>query len=114
MGIAKTIFKNTVSLLVSGIAAQLLIFCSVVYLARILGPGDFGKINFATAVVIYFTMIVNMGLPLLGTREVARNIKSVNKYVSNIISIRIFLFILCYIMLSGFVYFSTFQQISAI
>ena len=101
MGIAKTILKNTVSLLVSGIVAQLLIFCSIVYLARVLGPEDFGKINFATAIVIYFTMIVNMGLPLLGTREVARNVKRVKEYVSNIICIRLALFALCYTVLTG-------------
>jgi O-antigen/teichoic acid export membrane protein len=105
MGPAKKIFKNTMSLLISGISAQVLSFCAIVYLARILGPEDFGKINFATAVVIYFTMIVNMGLPLLGTREIARDVQCAKAYISDIIGMRLSLFILCYIILTGLVYF---------
>jgi O-antigen/teichoic acid export membrane protein len=69
--------------------AQLLGFIGIVYLARVLGPGDFGKINFAIAIITYFTLIGNLGLPLWGTREIARNREKVNEYLSGILALRL-------------------------
>lgn len=42
------------------------------YTSRILGPVGIGKINFANAFVQYFMTISALGIPLYGTREVAR------------------------------------------
>lgn len=89
MNTAQRILKNFLSLLSAGIVSSLLGFVAVVYLARILGPGDFGKISFALAIVIYFTLIANLGLPLLGTREVARDRTKVKDYTGNILTLRL-------------------------
>lgn len=86
---ARRIIKNTSSLLVAQGISYLLGFTVVVYLARVLGPGDFGKINFALAIIAYFTLITNMGLPLLGAREIAREREKVKEYVSNILILRL-------------------------
>lgn len=94
MNTAQRIAKNTASLLFSGIISQLIGFAAVIYLARVLGPSDFGKINFAIAVVTYFTLIANMGLPLLGTREIARQTDKIKDYIGSILSIRLFLALL--------------------
>lgn len=89
MNTPQRILKNTFSLLFSGIVAQLLGFIVIVYLARILGPGDFGKISFAMAIVIYFTLIANLGLPLLGTRQIARERGKIRDYLGSIITLRL-------------------------
>ncbi|MCK4649187.1 flippase [bacterium] len=89
MNTAQRILKNLLSLLSAGIVTNLLGFMAIVYLARVLGPGDFGKINFAFAIVIYFTLIANLGLPLLGTREVARDRRKVKDYTGNILTLRL-------------------------
>lgn len=89
MNALQRIAKNTFSLLLSNIVAQLLGFIVIVYLARILGPGDFGKINFSIAIVIYFTLVGNLGLPLLGTREIARDISKTKYYLGNILVLRL-------------------------
>ena len=88
MNTAQRIVKNTFSLLFSGIIAQLIGFIGIVYLARILGPGDFGKINFAIAVTTYFALVANLGLPLLGTREIARERDKVKDYLGSILPLR--------------------------
>ena len=40
---------------------------------RVLGVKGFGKIGFAQAILAYFTLLVNLGLSIFDTREVARN-----------------------------------------
>jgi len=88
------ILKNTFSLLAGDIVAQFLVFVSVIYLARVLGPQYFGKINFTLAIVIYFTLIANFGLPLLGTREIARQRDQVREYIGSIVALRLVLALL--------------------
>lgn len=94
MNTAQRIVKNIFSLLFSGIITQLLGFIVVVYLARVLGPGDFGKINFAIAIITYFTLIANLGLPLLGTREIARERDKIKDYLGSILTLRLCLALL--------------------
>lgn len=94
MNTAQRIVKNTTSLLVSGIISSLIGLVVIIYLARVLGPGDFGKINFVMAIVIYFTLIANLGLPLLGTREVAKQRDKIKDYLSSILTLRLCLAVL--------------------
>lgn len=103
MNTAQRIIKNTAFLLVGQIIAQLLGFVAVVYLARVLGPGNFGKISFASAIVIYFTLLVNLGLPILGTREIAKDKDKIKEYVGSITALRLCLAVLAFGLLVVFV-----------
>lgn len=91
MNTAQRIVKNTISLLTGDIVAKLLGFIVIVYLARILGPGSFGEINFAMAIVTYFILIADLGLSLLGTREVAREKDKIKDYLGSILTLRLLL-----------------------
>ncbi len=91
MNTAQRIIKNTVSLLTGSVIAGFLHFIVIVYLARVLGPGGFGEISFAMAIVIYFTLIADLGLPLLGTREVAREKDKIKDYLGSILTLRLLL-----------------------
>jgi O-antigen/teichoic acid export membrane protein len=99
MNTIQRIAKNASSLLISGVVAQVLGFFAVVYLARVLGPSDFGKITFATAIITYFTMATHLGLPILGIREIARDTSRINDYFANIIAVRLCLAALGYALL---------------
>lgn len=89
MNTIQRIIKNTLSLLIGNVISTFLGFVAVVYLARVLGPGPFGKINFAIAVVAYFILMANMGLPLVGTRGIARDKEKINEYLSSILTLRL-------------------------
>ncbi|MBI5206856.1 MAG: oligosaccharide flippase family protein, partial [Candidatus Firestonebacteria bacterium] len=102
---AQRIIKNTFSLLFSTIINQVLGFFVTVYLARILGPGDFGKINFALAIITYFTLITNFGLPLFGTREIARDKEKIKECIGNILGLRFCLSILSFFLILVLVFF---------
>jgi O-antigen/teichoic acid export membrane protein len=61
-------------LLVAGeMTAKLLAFASLSYLARILGPTDYGFIEFTIAVMVFFTLPADLGLGAYGAREIAHS-----------------------------------------
>jgi len=102
MNATQRIIKNTLLLLISGVISQLISFTAVVYLARALGPDNFGKISFAATIILYFTILANSGLPLLGTREIARERKNINEYFNNILILRACLAAFSFVLLLGF------------
>lgn len=104
MNTAQRIAKNFFSLLFSGAVTELLGFSAIVYLARVLGPTDFGKINFAMAIIIYFALVTHLGLPLLGTREIARCKEKASDYFSNILLLRVCLAFISFFLLLLFIF----------
>jgi len=93
---AQRIVKNFLSLSVATIFTQLLGFITIPYLARVLGPGNFGKLNFASAISGYFSLIGNFGLSILGTRELARNKDTVEYYTGNVLALKLCLSVLSF------------------
>ena len=53
--------------------AKLLTFASFSYLARMLGPRNYGSLEFTLAVMVFFTLPVDLGLGAYGAREIARD-----------------------------------------
>lgn len=88
MSASRIIFKNFTSLMGAQIVSFVLGFFAVIYLVRVLDADGFGKINFAMAVVVYFTLLTDLGLPMFGIREVARDRANVRKYVGDILTLR--------------------------
>lgn len=105
MNTAQRILFNTVSLLAGNLITNLLVFISVVYLARVLGPNNFGKLNFAIAFVAYFILIANLGLPLLGAREIAAAKNKIKKYLGYIWTLRLTLALFGFLLLGIIVFF---------
>jgi PST family polysaccharide transporter len=53
--------------------AKLLTFASFSYLSRMLGPENYGFLEFTLAVMVFFTLPVDLGLGAYGAREIARD-----------------------------------------
>lgn len=102
MGTVRKAAKNFLALSIAQIVSQAILFLIIIYIARSLGAAYFGKIAFAQAVVLYFSLIANLGLSTLGTREVARNREGIDNYVGNILSLRFLLTILSFLLLLAF------------
>ncbi|MER3329096.1 MAG: oligosaccharide flippase family protein, partial [Candidatus Kapaibacterium sp.] len=75
-----------------------------IYLANVLGAEGYGIYGFATSIVSYFILFVSFGMDVYGSREVATNKESVDSNVSHILSLRLFLAIIAYILLIVIVY----------
>lgn len=96
------LFKNISSLALIQMVNSFLPLIIIPYLLRIVGFENFGLISFATAIAAYFTIIVDNGFTVSGTRYVAKNksnIKALNTYFSSVMSIKLCFVFLCFLLL---------------
>ncbi len=87
---------------VGALASRVLQFGVIVYLTRILGDAGFGRFSFAQAFLWYGIILAEFRLWVVGTREVAREPGSLTALASNILAIRLGLFVvemLCLVLL---------------
>ncbi|CAG4995355.1 Putative O-antigen transporter [Dyadobacter sp. CECT 9275] len=67
----KNVIKNVSSLFVVQIANYVFPMISIPMVVRIIGPDKFGVINFASAYIAYFVLLIGYGFDLTATRKVA-------------------------------------------
>lgn len=73
----------------------------MMYVSRVLSPAGVGKVSFATSVVGYFALFVQMGIPLYGMRKIAEvkdNKVELSKNLKEILSICFSLWLIVYII----------------
>lgn len=78
------------------------------YLVRVLGVENFGLINFALSIIMFFTIIVSFGFGLSATREISMNQENHQKVInifSSVMIIQIILLILSFLILSILIFF---------
>lgn len=83
------IAKNFSWLLAANIISGLINFLMVIYIARILGSAAFGLFQFSQAFLLYLVLIVDSGLSVYGTREMARDGARASKIVINVFALRL-------------------------
>jgi PST family polysaccharide transporter len=69
--------------------AKLLTFASFSYMARTLGPWNYGLVEFTLALMVFFTLPVDLGLGSYGAREIARNPKNAERLLREITGLRL-------------------------
>ena len=107
MSYKKTLAINFGSLSIVQIATYILPLIYLPYLVRVIGPDKFGAVAFAQAVVLYFSLITNLGTNLYAPREIAiskgDNIK-ISNLVSNILFLKIIFLLLAIVIYSVVIY----------
>jgi len=96
MSTVQRIAKNTTVLMIAQVASYLLSFFYMMYTARYLGVASFGILAFASAFTGIFTVLGDIGLQPLTTREVARNKSLAPKYLANVTLMKIILVIITF------------------
>lgn len=66
------LLKNTVMLYILQFSSSILSLAAVPYETRILGPAVYGYLGAATAVMVYFQLVIDFGFLLSATEEVSR------------------------------------------
>ena len=114
MSQTKTLIKNVSSLGIIQIVNYIFPLITVPYVSRIIGPDGYGIINYASAFIGYFVLIIAFGFDLTATRRISQNFDNkeyVNKVVSEVLTSRILLFVLSTIIfLIAFKYFQPIQK----
>ena len=72
MGVKHSVRYNFVFNLIRNLSSLLFPMITLPYLSRVLEPAGIGKISFADQFVAYFVIIASLGIPLYGTREIAK------------------------------------------
>lgn len=84
--------------------SNLIIFLILIpYLYRVLGEENYGLVVFAQTVAIYFSIIINYGYNVTATRDISVNRDNIHKrseIISQVLLIKITLFILSFLFLS--------------
>ncbi|MBU2544924.1 flippase [Patescibacteria group bacterium] len=96
--IKKQIFKNTFWLGLSEGISRLAMFLLIIYVARILGPNQFGVFSFALAFCSLFLIFSHLGLSEIIIRELAEDKENEKKYPA-ILTLKISLSIFAYLLL---------------
>jgi O-antigen/teichoic acid export membrane protein len=86
-------------------ASKVFSFLAFAYLARVLGPKEFGQIEFALALIVFFSLLVDCGLSSYGAREIAKDESAVGRLSTNIVFMRCLLGACAFVILIIFLAF---------
>lgn len=98
----KTLINNTLMLYILTFSNYFFGFITIPYQTRILGPEYFGKLGFATAVSIYFQLILDFGFILSATADVAKHKDSrehLSRIMTSVTISKLFLAIVSFLLL---------------
>ncbi|SDP56898.1 polysaccharide transporter, PST family [Mucilaginibacter sp. OK268] len=104
----RNLIKNILSLGVVQIANYLLPLISVPIIVRIIGPANYGIINYYSSFVAYFVLLINYGFEYSGTRFIAvekDNIQKRNEHFTKILIAKFLLFIVSLVLFAGSIIF---------
>jgi O-antigen/teichoic acid export membrane protein len=87
----RRILKNLFSLSIAEVANKGILFISTIYLARTILPDGFGVISFANSILVFFSLVVNLGFNIVGSREIAKDHSKISLYAGQITSVRLLL-----------------------
>ena len=85
--------------------AKLITFLAFSSLARNLGPGYYGNLEFTLAVMVFFTLPSDLGLGSYGAREIAKNPGNARTLLAEITGLRLALSLFSFAALAVFIAF---------
>ncbi len=96
MSSSRRFLKNLSSLALARVASMATGLVISIYLARVLGAESYGILGFGSALLSFFALFVTLGFDIFGTREIARDHDKVQELTNNILTMRLFLAVVCF------------------
>lgn len=110
MSTIKIIAKNTIWLMVAQIVTTVLGLIYLAYLMRHLGPEEWGIISYALSLTAILSILLDLGLNTLITREIARDRSVTGKYAGNILIIKLLLSVSLFVIVAIAVIFIGYSE----
>lgn len=98
-GVAKSLAKNSLWLILGEVINGALMFVMTVFLARYLLADGYGKLMFALSLATLFIIPMDLGLGSLTIRELAGEKDKTKKYLDNLVLVRIILSTLVFLVM---------------
>lgn len=98
MSTFKTIASNSSYLTIGQLLARLFNLVWAILIARYLGNFLFGELNYGISLVTILVLVQNLGLDTLIVRELSKNLKKLDVYLTNYLLLKFFLIIISWIV----------------
>jgi O-antigen/teichoic acid export membrane protein len=95
------LLRNLVSLSTGEVATRLIGFATFAVLARRLEPSEYGSVELAVALALFFAMLVDFGLGTIGTRTIARDRQQVDRLSAQIPAARLLMAVIAIPAMGG-------------
>lgn len=90
-GNGKALLKNTSWLFIGEIVGRLIRFWIVVYAARVMGASEYGVFSYALTIAAFATILADIGISALLTRETSKDPESSGKYFNALFATKLIL-----------------------
>jgi O-antigen/teichoic acid export membrane protein len=87
----KNIASNTLFQMVSKVITMTITFGLTILISREYGSYGYGLFTLFQSFPVLFFMVADFGLNAIGTKEISKNLKEINKIFNNVLFLRIFL-----------------------
>jgi len=98
---SRRLLRNLVSLSTGEVTSRLIGFTAFALLARRLDPNQYGAVEFAVALALFFAMVVDFGLETIGARSISRNRNEVARLAAQIPAARLLLALVAVPVMGG-------------
>lgn len=98
-----SIMKNTIFNMLKTVSSLLFPLITIPYVTRVLGVENYGKVNFGTSIINYFTLIAALGLTTYAIRECSRvrdDKAKLSQLASELFSINMVTTLVSYVLLA--------------
>ncbi|MEQ1762314.1 MAG: oligosaccharide flippase family protein [Pyrinomonadaceae bacterium] len=109
--LTRKLFTNFVSLVGAEAFSKMAVFAAFAYLARMLGPANFGYVEWSVAVLMCASLFVDQGLSSYGTREIAKDPDQTSHLVNEVVIARVLLAAACSTLIVIFAVFFVRDQV---
>src|SRR5206468_1939909 len=103
LGLGSRALRNTVVVLTAKVIARLIALVTVLYMIRRLGPDQYGSFTTLVNLTAIVSVALDLGFNVLFVREGARERSEIQRYLRNVMSLRLLMSVVAFVLLAAVV-----------
>jgi O-antigen/teichoic acid export membrane protein len=103
-GIGSRAFRNTILVLSAKVASRLIALVAILYMIRWLGQDHYGTFSVLVNLTAIVSVVLDLGFNVLFVREGARHHAEIQRYMRNVMSLRLLMSVVALAILAALVY----------
>ncbi len=103
LGLGSRALRNSIVVLTAKVIARLIALVTVLYMIRRLAPAHYGTFTVLINLTAIASVVLDLGFNVLFVREGARNHSEIQRYLRNVMSLRLLMSVVAFLLLAGLV-----------